>query len=189
MTQAQLREAHAAGKWQPLWLQAIPLVKRVISQLIARGTITTDQATDDLLQEGLLSAGRAIRTWKPGKGPFPHWVCRTAHGAMLDHIRRAASGMVGGMRASGKTLPLFEEILEGGTREPYEMVLQEQQAIAIRSAISRLKIPEDRELISRVYGIDCEAETLPAIATQWGRSLRSVQRMFSTACRKLAGLL
>lgn len=170
-------------------MRAVPVVKSVISRLLSRGTITPEQATDDLLQEGLLAAGRAVRTWQPLKGAFATWVHHAAHGAMLDHIRRVSSGMVGGMRAHGQTAQLFEEILEGSIREPYETLLREQQAMHIRQSIDQLKIPEDRELIRRVYGIDCEAETLPAIADDWGRSLRSVQRMFSTACRKLAGLL
>lgn len=189
LSASELRAAQAAQDWRKLWEAALPLVKHTISKLLAAGQITTEQATDDLLQEGNLAVGRAVRTWEPDKGTLATWVCRAAHGALLDHLRRQSSGMIGGRDSGVAVAALFEEITEGSLREPQDEVVREDDARAVREAIQALRVPEDRELICKVYGIGCDAQTLPEIAAEWGMSPRSIDRMFATARRKLAGLL
>jgi RNA polymerase sigma factor (sigma-70 family) len=185
-----LRALKAAQDWKSLWSQALPLVKHTVSKLIASGRLTSEQATDDLLQEGNLAAGRAVRTWDPDKGAFSTWIVRAAHGAILDHIQRTSSGMVGGRRSPGHTTQLFEESLEGSLREPEEEILRAQNAQMIRRAVETLKIPEDRELLKLVYGLeDDEPRTLVQIAKDWDMSERSIQRMYAAAMKKLAGCL
>ena len=188
---AELQALRKARDWQRLWVAALPLVKLTITRLISSGRITTDQATDDLLQEGNLAAGRAIRSWDPDKGAFSTWVMRAAHGAMLDHLRRASSGMVGGRAARGGTSTLIEEAIEddGTFEEAPEALQRMQESMQLRVSIASLKSVQDRELIKRYYGLGCEAEQLKDIASKWGFPLRTIERMLTGALKKLAGRL
>jgi RNA polymerase sigma factor (sigma-70 family) len=186
---SELRAAQAAQDWHGLWLQAVPLVKSTISRLIASGNLTPEQATDDLLQEALLTAGRALRTWDPDQGAFTTWMTRAAHGAILDHVRRTMSGMVGGRDAGAPTLPLFEEVTVGHLADAADLLGASQEQLAVRAGLKAMKSPKERELLMRVHGIDREKQNMPQIAAEWFMPLRTIQRLYATAEKKLAGLL
>lgn len=174
-----------------MWEQALPLVKSTISRLIRQRRLTADQATGDLLQEGTLAAGRAVRTWQPDKGAFSTWVVNNAQGALMDHLRRVSNGLVGGRDASGVAGLYDEERGEDhGTFEPAVTRLErDQDAAVVRIAIEGLKSAQDQELVRRYYGIDCEPERLVDIAVKWKLPQSTMERMLRIVLKKLKGVL
>lgn len=61
LTHAELAAAHDRQDWPTLWKAALPLVKVAVRRLVRDG----GTRTDDLMQEGALAAGEAIRSWRP----------------------------------------------------------------------------------------------------------------------------
>jgi|ADGO01.1.fsa_nt_gi hypothetical protein len=65
LTHAELAAAQERGDWDLLWAQAMPLVKMVVGRMGRNGSVRSEDADDDLLQQGMLIAGDAMRAWRP----------------------------------------------------------------------------------------------------------------------------
>jgi RNA polymerase sigma factor (sigma-70 family) len=181
----ELRAAHQAQDWRLLWEQALPLVKFTITRLIRSGRLDSSFSSDDLLQEGNLAAGAAVRSWHPDKGAFSTWVMRRVHGAIQDHIRREAGGMIGGRRAHGSTTAL-DESLTDGTEITVELDRQEM-ARAMYHAVKSLS---DRHRYALGAAYDSGPETFLNMAKAYApMSERTQRRLLKEARKKLAAIL
>lgn len=80
LTHAELAAAQERQDWTVLWEQALPLVKLVVGRM-ARSA--SERAGDDTLQEGMLIAGEAMRTWKPLECAYSTHVCNRVRWDLL----------------------------------------------------------------------------------------------------------
>lgn len=76
-----------------LWVAAYATVSIVAGRLRRDGLLASVALDDeDLIQEGILAAGRALDRWDPEKGAFSTWVTHRAAGAMLTYAGKVAKG-------------------------------------------------------------------------------------------------
>lgn len=88
LTHAQLSSAHDRQDWYTLWMQAVPLVASCVGSMHRKGELR-DVDRDDMLQEGNLAAGAAIRKWKPLESTLGTWVWVCVRSRLLSLTRRA----------------------------------------------------------------------------------------------------
>lgn len=81
LTTEQLKALQDLEDWQSLWVAAIPWVK-----FAAMSLRTGDR--EDLIQDGLLEAGRQLKNWDSTRGQFSTFINNVARNAMLKHIKR-----------------------------------------------------------------------------------------------------
>lgn len=81
--------------WAVLWQHAIPLVKLAIKKSTRRGAIAREDADDDLLQQGMLIAGEAIRTWNPFECAFSTHIVWRVRGDLFNYCTERSRGGVG----------------------------------------------------------------------------------------------
>lgn len=189
MNAEELRAAHAAQDWRVLWEQTIYIVKHSVRRLLQAGQLAPERASDDLLQEGYMAAGRAVKTWNPDLGMFSTWISHAVRGAMLDHLRREASGMIGGRDAGHLTIS-FEDALtqDMDGEEPTEEMERLRLAAQVRVALASLE-ERERELLKRWYGIDCEPEPMEMICAQMGVSRMHAWRLIKNSYKRMLRLM
>lgn len=185
LTPDELRVLHAARDWRVLWQAAIPIVKHAVTKLLRSGQLSTDSATDDLLQEGYLAAGPAIKSWNPDAGMFSTWISHAVRGAMLDHLRRECSGMVGG-RDSGRRTTVMEDDIAMDTEAvtPAAETERSNDALRVRVALASLGAREQL-IVKRWFGIDCEPESLDQICMIAGLKRVQVWRVIKNTLSKM----
>lgn len=184
----ELRAAKADHDYRLLWEQALPLVKFAVGQLV-RGGMNSAACTEDMLQDGNLAAGRAVRTWDPKKGEFATWVVARVQGAIRNHLTRERSGMVGGRDAHGQTAHLEEE----AALSPDDDILTEMQLAEAADIIqgSLHEIPRrDSNLLRMKHGLfGVSPLAVAEIAYRFGAPLRTTERAIAQAFKKLAGIV
>jgi len=186
----ELAAAHDRGDWNTLWLAARPLVKFTIKNMIRRGEIDPARWIDeDLLQQGMLSAGLAVRSWNTLEGAFSTWVSTKVRGYLREFRDNAVRHGFTGQGDPPILESLQEEVRagEGDDEEidetkqdalvyPNEVFLSQETAAERDTAmrlLSRLG-PKDAELMRRLCGIGCESQTLREIAMERGVSVWSL---------------
>lgn len=65
LSHTDLAAAQERRDWALLWAHALPVVRMIVSRMGRSGAVRAEDADDDLLQEGMTIAGRALRSWKP----------------------------------------------------------------------------------------------------------------------------
>lgn len=81
LTSQELEALRDSENWKALWAAAVPWVK------FAASSLRTDER-EDLVQDGLLKVGKALKAWNPALGRFSTFVCHVSRQAMLTHIDR-----------------------------------------------------------------------------------------------------
>jgi len=94
-THAELAEAQAAGNWTLLWQQAMPLVKLVLGRMKRGNSVKEDDADSDLLQQGMLTAGEALREWKPMECAFSTHICNAVRWKTYEYLGLKHNGGIG----------------------------------------------------------------------------------------------
>lgn len=170
----ELCAAHDRQDWDILWQAAIPITKFAVKSYLRNRLRRTPKWTrEDLLQEGLLAAGEAIRTWRTYEAAFSTWLSVKIVSALHNYANRATNHGVGGRDPKDDVAHIYvpEEELPGG---PDPLFSKE---VLLDDAISKLRDPEERAVI-RAYmaGYSC-AE----IGQQYGRSQDWAERRLSSA--------
>lgn len=185
LTHGELADAQGRSQWAVLWEQALPLVKFAVKRLIKSGALAAEYATDDLLQEGNLAAGKVIRTWDPFEGAFSTWVIRRVSGALANHIARESSGLVGGRDAHGTAGSINDDYriqtlygAPAGFDDPSDEAERLQVSDRIRVAVSVLPAFQ-REVIIAVSGLGDSPISLRRFAKQTKTTFYAAQRAYA----------
>lgn len=180
-----------------LWLAARSLVKFTIKRMIQRGELAPTRWMDgDLIQEGMLAAGLAVRSWDTLEGAFATWIPLQVRGHLLKTVTGENNGGVGGSRRQGFTSslqdPFKTETSNGDDEEdeddkvskldmltyPDDEVIPSPETAMNRETALRLLDrlgPFDRDVIRRFYGFDEKPQSPREIATALGVSHKRVR--------------
>lgn len=183
----ELRAARKAEDYRTLWEQADDLCKFAVSSMI-RGGMDKQYATDDMLQEARMGAGKAVRTWDPAKGEFSTWITGRARYAISDHIRRLLNGMVGGRDVQGTTGE-YHDYAPCEKEQAEDITSRESDILFGRYVLDQLDDFEEVQLLRMRYGFDGEPMSVPEIAKAMGQPLRTTERMLKNIQEKLAGVV
>jgi RNA polymerase sigma factor (sigma-70 family) len=192
-TADELAAAHDAQDWNALWLAAIPLVKFTIKRMIQHGEIDPSRWADgDLKQEGLLHAGRAVRSWNTLEGAFSTWVTTQVRGNLLNYTGKDSRGGFGGEGGAPFLVSGQEEVwIDNEPDDEPDAVKQDMLAYAEDEVFLTPETAVDREIALRflhlcdatdqlilrlLFGVDCEPKTVSQIADLTGVSRSSAHR-------------
>jgi len=103
-----------------------------------------DDRLDDLVQEGSLGLLDAVRTFRPGRGPFPAWAALYIHAFIRRALQAESHQCDHG--ASDEGLATVTDSYIG----PEVLTRTEEEARAVRAAIADLP-DEDKYILLRIY--------------------------------------
>lgn len=179
---AELERLRAEKNWNALWEQALPLVGFCIDKLVRNGKLKREYATDDLIQQGNLFAGKYVRSWNPKLGKFSTWLVANLYRQLLQEISANAKGMVGGRDAQGTTASFDEGIqVNAGPERPQDSELLRVQLHAAISSLPAL----NGLVITALYGIGREPLTVRQVAAEFGMSRSTVSRLSQSILAQL----
>lgn len=115
LTHAQLAEAQSRADWTLLWQYATPLVKLVIGRMARSKDVRSEDADDDLLQQGMLIAGEAARSWRPIECTFSTHITNRVHGDLLNYAAMRGGGGIGSYKQKPVVLSLGDERPDAST--------------------------------------------------------------------------
>lgn len=157
---------------------------------------------DDLVQEGLAAAVMAAQRFDPTVGTnfltyAAFWIRQHLLRALRENHVKIGERTREALRSRGALPPIFSldvqvieggatraELLAGDTSSPHEEAELNAEALGLHQAMAQLK-PRYREVLTRRFGLGCEAQTQTQIATLWGVSR---QRVFEVEHLALARL-
>jgi len=199
MTHSELAAAHEAQDYALLWREAVPLAHYALRQMTQVGQLDRYYIREDLVQEAVATAGEAIRTWDPIEGAFSTWIVAAVRGAILQYIAREAGGIQAAHLYRSTSFSwddeLFESINEShltyehtpeGYADPSIEAEQLQQQDRVSGLLGQLRSPEDQDMLTRLYGLDCEAMTQSEYAFERGVSLSTVKKRLASTLEYLA---
>jgi RNA polymerase sigma factor (sigma-70 family) len=194
MTSDQQRAAHTRQDWRALWLDGLPLVRFTLTRMRANGELLSP-VDDDLLQEGYLAAGEAVRLWQPPLGAFSTFLVSWIRGRLLTYLNKAGSSFSGRAVVAG---PLPDETVDGpgtsyaytasepeGYADPLEETEATQRTAHLRYALGLLSAT-DRQLLVNLFGLDGDRWTaenyrrayrLPLATVNW-RKRQALKKLF-----------
>lgn len=111
LTHAELAAAQERKDWALLWQHAMPLVKLVIGRMRKDGASRSESADADgeLLQQGMLIAGEAMRSWRPMECAFSTHITTRVRGDLLNHGAEEANAGVASRAQNPVILSLGDE--------------------------------------------------------------------------------
>lgn len=169
------------------------MVRALFARLLSTGKMYCDaQEQEDVIQEGVLGALEAERTWAPEQGKFSTHVLNCAHGYMLMYLNREENGGIGSraqepLARYGELDTTDIDALTGtpeaiGERQTYvdppegfDNPAVEADRASIISRLAELPIGE-RTLIAALYGIGAPQQTTRALAEQRGVGQTTIVR-------------
>lgn len=195
---------------QAAWLESLPVVWATLTRMRAAGEIQ-QRLDDDILQEGYLAAGLALRRWTPERGPAAPLIAAYVRGRVLNHLNTQHNGGIGSGRQKVQMFHLPETAPLPGTNsdnlppdspadgliyaEPPDgfddpAVALEREALLkqVRFAVE-LMDAEDRDMLKALYGLDGEPVTLNEYATRQGWAIRTAGRLRVRALERLRRML
>lgn len=175
LTDAELTAAWWADEWNTLWEQAVPIVRAVVDRLIWLGEVYGVER-EELIAEGNLAAGAAVRSWDAIMGTFNAHVSSRVRWALLT----LASSLA---RTNGAEIEVDEIPDENAPEPDHEAELTQLRA---RMA-ERLTHAEMRLLVLHFFGVDGgEPFTQGEIAVMHDVSQATVHRELQRVLAKLA---
>jgi hypothetical protein len=189
-THADLARLADAARWRQLWQHALPIARQVVDALIRSGRVPPHLEAD-VRQAAYLTAGLAVRTWRPLEA--------TLSACLTSHIR----GAVRGVLAAEPPVSSLDEEVDGEPRvdglayddppagfgDPLEEAARLQAEERVRYALARLPSHTDRHILSAVYGLEGRPMTLDEYAERETISRREAYYRLSEAKRRLAARL
>lgn len=179
----------AAGDFTALWNKALPLVKWQLGRMVQSGQLQSHYLTDDLIQQCSLAVGKALRKWDPVRGAFSTFMVKCIYTAAMDHIRREASGIVGGRDAQGHAGPLDEATMASGNPAILERLLTKENASRIAAALAVLTLDE-YDVLVQYYGLGYNSpRPLRSIAKSYNLSTDETYRLLMRAIASMRMML
>ena len=179
----------AQGDFTALWSKALPLIKWQLGRMVQSGQLQPRYLTDDLIQQCSLAVGKALRRWDPAKGAFSTFMVQSIRSAAADHIRREASGIVGGRDAQGHAGPLDESTMASNNPAVLERLLTRENAARIAAALAALTL-EEYDVLVQYYGLGYNApRPLRAIAKTYNQSADETYRLLMRATASMRTML
>lgn len=114
LSHVELAAAQERADWPLLWRQALPLVKLAVARM--RNTVRSEDVDDDLLQQGMLIAGEAMRSWRPIECAFSTHITTRVRSDLLNYATERGGGGVGSYKQKPVILSLFDE-RPGGSKQ------------------------------------------------------------------------
>lgn len=167
----KLAAARDVQNWDVLWREAIPIVKAIVDRVRRSGDVYGVD-WDDMLQEGNLEAGSAIRKWNPIESTFGTWLTSCVKPRIHGLAYRQ------GARDALTDHGIDVEQLPG------ESVVEEIDPGQTAALLSRLD-SDELEVVCCVYGFGRPAMSITAIAADVGWHHSTVQRVLDGALAKM----
>lgn len=136
-----------------------------------------DADPDDIAQEALLKAIRALDRFDPARGPYEAWIWRIVVNTARDATRKARL-----RELLEKRLPRADE---AGVVDVEEAVIQRVSSAELYAAIGRLR-PRDRELLALRFASDLSTAEVGQIT---GSSAETARRAIGRALERLRAQL
>lgn len=172
LTHEQLAAARAKQDWTTLWQIAEPLVKFTIKRMRERGE-AYECDWEELLQEGMLAAGEAMRRWDSSAGTFGAFTVSWTRGRLLDYLNSQPR--------VNDTSPVATETLACDSPLP-EFLADEQSVLRL---LDRLESYE-RLVVAHIYGLNGTTQySVEQFASAQAVSVRTVQRTLEGAIAKM----
>lgn len=190
LAHAELASLADAGRWDELWLHALPMARAVVSQMRRAHRVPAHLA-EDVLQAAYLAAGVAVRVWRP--------LDATLYACVNAYVRRD----VGRLTAKEKLTASLDEEGEDGTPvdqlayadppagydDPLAEAARLETESSIRAAVAGLESELDREVLRAVYGLYHRPLTVKEYARMAGLSERTAKTRLAEAKQRLAARL
>lgn len=162
LNHAGLWAAHEKQNWTLLWEQAVPVVQATVGRMKKTGE-ATGVDYDELIAEGNLVAGTAVREWRPLDTTFGSWVSFC--------VRRKLLNVIGLQRSRDRSRDDMNVELVAA---PEMDLTAAASAAQLRAMLNEL--PGKEQLMIRwFYGIDCEFRSINEIARDTGIHRNSVR--------------
>lgn len=95
LTHTELAEAHGRAQWAVLWEHAIPLVKMTVGRMARGNKAAAPDAFEEMLQEGYLIAGSALRSWDPIECAYSTHITNTVRWQLISHLGETRNHGIG----------------------------------------------------------------------------------------------
>jgi RNA polymerase sigma factor (sigma-70 family) len=155
------------GDHQTLWEAAVPLVRYVVKRLDVYGP----HDREDLIAEGTLAAGVAIRAWNPIDVAFSTWVCNCVRNRLIAYIDREREH-------DTRRVQQDVEQMAGDAPEP------ELDATRVAEFLALVPFP-DAQLLRKHFGIGCAPYTVSELAVAHDVSSAAVTQALQRALANL----
>ena len=172
LNHAELWEAHEQRNWGALWEQAVPVVNATVARMKRTGE-ASGVDFEDLVGEGNLAAGTAVREWRPLDTTFGSWISFRIRSRLLKFI--------GQQRGRDRT------------RDDTNVELVPDNCMSVPDTVALMQMREvlaslpglDQLMVRWLYGIGCEFRSINEIANDTGVHRNSVRQRIDAALERL----
>ena len=172
ISHADLWEAHDKQNWGVLWEQAVPVVQATVVRMKRAGE-AAGVDFDELVAEGNMAAGSAVREWRPIDTLFSSWVSLCVRRRLLKVIGRQRNRDRSHDGTNVEQLPD-----ESGT-------FDEAQAQQVRELVAAIPDGMDQLMVRWFFGIECEFRDVNRIARDTGVHRNHVRQRIDRALERL----
>jgi RNA polymerase sigma factor (sigma-70 family) len=170
-----LLQAREREDWNTLWTAAVPIVKGVVDRLLWLGEVVNFEK-DELIAEGNLAAGFAVRSWWPLDGQFSTHITNKIRWHLLTFVVQAAK------HTRGRVDVEIEQLASDEDADPHREIVAKR----IQENVHLLSNGE-RRLLDLYFGLsDNEPLGYREIAVAHDVSHMTVQRALQRVLRKLS---
>jgi DNA-directed RNA polymerase specialized sigma24 family protein len=172
MNHADLWAEHEKQNWGALWEMAVPVVQATVGRMKRAGE-ATGVDYDELIAEGNLVAGTAVREWRPLDTLFGSWVSFCVRRKLLNVIGQQRSRDRGRDDVNVENLPD-----ESGA-------FDRAQLLQVRELVASIPDGLDQLMVRWFYGIECEFKSVNQIAKDLGLHRNSVRQRIELSLERL----
>lgn len=166
-TTQELWAAHSVRDYETLWKEAIPLVRHVVKRLDVYGP----HDREELIAEGDLVAGVAVRSWDPVNVAFSTWICSAVRNRLLTYIDRERE-------QGARRVQQDVEQLPGAEAEP------ELDASRVEEFLTYVPFSE-AQLLRKHFGIGCAPLSVGELAVAHDVSSAAISKALERALDNL----
>ncbi len=170
----ELWAAQSRGDYQLLWAAAERHVASTVIGMLKRGDVEGEK--DDLIGEGNLAAGLAVRKWNPLEAALSTHVSLHVYRAVMRYVMKQGRHSV--QVVDGVSV---EDLPDQEAKSAAEMA----DTACVRELLTGLSHAE-RKLISRYFGIGQEEMTSTELAVAHDVPSRTMRRTIRAILDKLA---
>lgn len=95
LSHTDLAAAHGRQQWAVLWQHAIPLVKLTVGRMARGNKQAAPDVYEDMVQEGYVVAGVALREWDPFECAFSTHIMNSVRWQLISHLGETRNHGIG----------------------------------------------------------------------------------------------